>query len=179
VNFAHRTSLSPTKWKSLILARLETCRSVGMGMFGLASRASVTAEQALPYRPRVLVVDDCAVNQLAVSALLWRWGITPLIAGDGAEALALASCHDFDLILMDLQMPILDGLTATKQLRRFELENARARVPVVAYTSSVMVGNEALFKACGIDATLEKPCSAESLEQCLARWWVHDLQILA
>jgi CheY-like chemotaxis protein len=134
---------------------------------------------ALPYRPRILVVDDCAVNQLAVSALLWRWGITPLIAADGAEALALACGHDFDLIRMDLQMPTLDGLSATKQLRRFELENARARAPVVAYTSSLIEGSETMLKACGIDAALEKPCSAESLELCLAHWWEHDLPVLA
>jgi CheY-like chemotaxis protein len=178
VNFAHRTSLSPTRWMSLILARLGTFRSVGMGMIGLADRTRVAVGAPLPCRPRILVVDDCAVNQLAVSALLWRWGIRPLIAGDGAEALALACAHDFDLILMDLQMPILDGLTATKQLRRFEMENARPRTPVVAYTSSHIDGNETMLKAWGIDATLEKPCSAESLERCLAQWWRSDLAAL-
>jgi CheY-like chemotaxis protein len=179
VNLAHRTSVSSSRWMSLILARLETFRSFATEMFGLASSAPAAVGAALPKRPQTLVVDDCAVNQLAVSALLWRWGITPLIAGDGAEALALACGHDFDLILMDLQMPILDGLTATKRLRRFELENARPRATVVAYTSSSIDGNEAILKACGIDATLDKPCSAESLERCLAHWWGLDLAALS
>jgi len=177
VNFAYRTSLSSTKWMSLVLARLETFRSGCIAMIGLAS-APVTSRATQPRRPRILVVDDCAVNQLVISAHLWRWGITPLIAGDGAEAVSLACRHDFDLILMDLQMPVLDGLTATKQLRHLEQARARPRVPVVAYTSSPIDGNEAMFKACGIDATLEKPCSAESLEQCIAHWWGHELQVL-
>jgi CheY-like chemotaxis protein len=162
-----------------IRALLELLWASATAMARSASCAPSVPENPLPDRPRILVVDDCPVNQLLVATLLWRWGITPLVAADGAEALALACSQDFDLILMDLQMPVLDGLAATTQLRRFELDHACPRAPVVAYTSSPFGANEALLRTCGIDASLEKPCSAQSLEECLTRWCGHELKVLA
>jgi CheY-like chemotaxis protein len=171
----HRATVSTTRRRVSILDRFGMLRASDIQMMGMARRTWKAEGASLPYRPRFLVLDDCPMNQLAVSALLWRWGITPLVAADGAEAFALACVNTFDLILMDLQMPML---TATKQLRRFELENARPRACVVAHTSAYIHGNEAMLKACGIDATLDKTCSTQSLEQCLASWWGHDLQVL-
>jgi len=74
-----------------------------------------------------------------------------------AEAVALACGHDFDLILMDLQMPVLDGLAATKQIRHYEQEKSCARAAVLAYTSLVL--EDDLLRDCGVDGVLEKPCN--------------------
>jgi CheY-like chemotaxis protein len=121
--------------------------------------------------PRVLVVDDNPINRLLAGELLSLWGIAPMHAADGAEAVALACGNEFDLILMDLQMPVLDGVSATAQIRRFETERSSRRVAVVAYTSSPFTGSEPMLRACGMDAVLEKPCDAATLHACLCRWF--------
>ena len=102
--------------------------------------------------------------------MLSLWGISAMQAADGAEAVALACGHEFDLILMDLQMPVLDGLAATAQIRSFERQHARPRAPVVAFTSSPFSGSEPVLRACGMDAVLTKPCNAATLHACLCRW---------
>ena len=117
---------------------------------------------------RVLVVDDEPVQQLITRARLAEFGITPIQAVDGAEAVALACELPFDFILMDLQMPVLDGLTATKQIRQFEQEHKRPRVPVVAYSTSDC--SEAYVRDFGVDGVLEKPCSSVALRESLLRW---------
>lgn len=121
--------------------------------------------------PRVLVVDDNPVNRMLASEMLGLWGIHPLLAADGSEAVALACELPLALILMDLQMPVLDGLGATRQIRRFELEQSRPRVPIVAYTSSVAFSSGGLgLQGFGMDDVLGKPCEAHELHECLLRW---------
>lgn len=117
---------------------------------------------------RVLVVDDNPVNLMLMSALMESRGLVPLLAADGAEAVALACELHFDLILMDLQMPILDGLGATSAIRRFESSVARPAVPVVAYSSSPP--GAGVLAAHGLSGNLGKPCDDQDLEDCLVRW---------
>jgi len=123
-----------------------------------------------PDRPRVLVADDHLEHRLLLEALLYRWSIAPVHAADGAEAVALACGQHFDLIMMDLQMPILDGLNATAQIRGFERRNDHPRAPIVAYSSSTLGDDWPVLRACGFDESLSKPCSSQSLEVCLTRW---------
>jgi CheY-like chemotaxis protein len=118
--------------------------------------------------PRVLVVDDNPANLMVISALMESRGLVPLLAEDGAEAVALACELQFDLILMDLQMPILDGLGATSAIRRFEAYSSRRAVPVVAY-SSISPGAGVLATH-GINGSLIKPCGDQELEDCLVQW---------
>jgi two-component system sensor histidine kinase/response regulator len=117
---------------------------------------------------RVLVVDDNPVHLMGISTLMASRGLVPLLAADGAEAVALTSELPFDLILMDLQMPILDGLRATAEIRRCEIQQARPAVPVVAYSSTSP--SAALLATHGFTAALAKPCSDRALEDCLVRW---------
>ncbi len=116
----------------------------------------------------VLVVDDNPVNLLLVSEMLSWWGIKAMLADDGADAVALAYAQRLDLILMDLQMPVLDGLGATRQIRRFEQEHNLPRVPVVAYTTSAMSWK--VLEDFGLDDVLEKPCGLPALQECLQQW---------
>ena len=117
---------------------------------------------------RVLVVDDNPLNLMVASEMLGYFGIRALLAADGAEAVAVTAAIRLDLILMDLQMPVLDGLGASRQIRRFELETLRARVPVVAYTS--VSGSRTQLAAHGIDDLLAKPCDIPAMRECLLRW---------
>lgn len=117
---------------------------------------------------RVLVVDDDPVNLMIASEMLSAWGITPLLAADGAEAVTLARDLPLDLILMDLQMPVLDGLAAAKLIRCGEDEFAKVRVPIVAYTSAHPA--EVALRRFGINGVLAKPCDRLALHSCLTRW---------
>ena len=119
---------------------------------------------------RVLVADDNPGNLMMASEMLSLWGIEPLLAADGIEAVAVARERALALILMDLQMPVLDGLGATMQIRRNELESSCARVPIVAYSSSALSGNRSLLQHFGLDDWLAKPCETSEMHECLARW---------
>jgi len=117
---------------------------------------------------RVLVVDDNPVNLEVVAALLEARGIVPALAADGAEAVALAGELPFDLILMDLQMPVLDGLAATSAIRRLEGTASRPAVPVIAHSN--MSVDARVMAMHGINGRLGKPCEDRELEDCLVRW---------
>ena len=117
---------------------------------------------------RVLVVDDNPVNLMVMSARLESRRLVAFLAGDGAEAVALASEMRVDLILMDLQMPILDGLAATAAIRRLEGDCSRPPVPVLAFTST-SPGSKVLA-AYGMNGSLSKPCEDRELENCLVTW---------
>ena len=118
--------------------------------------------------PRVLVADDNPDFQYTVGELLACMGARVFLAANGAQAVSLARGNTVDLVLMDLQMPVLDGLDATLQIRRDELDNRRARVPVVAFSSSSP--ESGLLRQCGFDGALDKPCSEEALRECICRW---------
>lgn len=117
---------------------------------------------------RVLIVDDDPVNLLLASAMLAALGVRPVVAEGGAAAVMLASRLRLDLILMDLQMPVLDGLAATRAIRLDERRLARPRVPVVAFTS--FGGGGRGLRTHGIDGLLEKPCALDDLLRCLKQW---------
>ena len=130
----------------------------------------LSIDNPFPGRPRVLLADDDRANHSAINALLLPRGIKPVLAADGAEAVALACGHQFDLILMDIQMPILDGLAAAAQIRRHERAHGQPSAPIVAYTSGSIADDEDGLRAFGLDGALAKPCTAASLDGCLARW---------
>lgn len=144
----------------------------------LLSNAAADSQCAVPVAPEppgtvaqpvsVLVVDDDPVNLLFVSEMLSCWGIKASLAADGTDAVAIARGQRLDLILMDLQMPVLDGLGATRQIRRYEQEHDLPRVPVVAYTTSDV--SRKWLGDFGIDGVLEKPCRSSALHECLQLW---------
>jgi two-component system, sensor histidine kinase and response regulator len=122
----------------------------------------------VPRNLRILVADDNPTNLEEACAMLERCGAIVQSAVDGTQAVALARVHDFDLILMDLQMPAMDGVAATMQIRARERARLRPRAPVLAYTSAPL--GDDLLRACGIDGVLAKPCSEPALRQCLREW---------
>jgi len=144
---------------------------------GLARASARAGSPHLPEPKRaridsllVLVVDDDPFNLMVTEQRLSSMGIKPLVRSDGAEAVAVACELQLDLILMDLRMPVLDGFEATAQIRRFEREHPRRRVPVVAYTSTVDGCDLSRLRDCGFDAVLEKPTGAHAMRECITRW---------
>ena len=114
-----------------------------------SDRTTVEREPA-----RILVVEDNQVNQKVVSAVLGKRGFAIEIANDGQEALAKLERGDFDLILMDVQMPILDGLETTRLIR----QNERWKfLPIVAMTAHAMSGDRERCLAAGMTGYISKP----------------------
>jgi signal transduction histidine kinase/ligand-binding sensor domain-containing protein/ActR/RegA family two-component response regulator len=128
------------------------------------------ASPATPSAPRmrILVAEDNPVNQYLLVALLRKRGHTPVLANNGEEALAAVAREPFDLILMDIQMPGMDGLEAVRIIRQREAGIA-TRLPVVAVTARAMPGDRAEILAAGMDDYLEKPIQSEQLDVILNR----------
>jgi signal transduction histidine kinase/CheY-like chemotaxis protein len=127
------------------------------------------ASKALPARPmKILVVEDNRVNQALILALLRKRGHTTAVAGNGVEALAAIERDSFDLVLMDIQMPEMDGLEAVRRIRKAETMTG-VRLPVVAMTAQAMAGDREAILAAGMDDYLEKPVQLERLDAVLSR----------
>jgi len=116
----------------------------------------------------VMVVDDNPSHLMKATELLEQCGISALLASDGAEAVHLACERSFDIILMDLQMPVLDGLQATSRIRQFEGVHSRRRTPVVACSTSNV--STTMLIGCGMDGRLSKPFNTTEIEACLLQW---------
>jgi CheY-like chemotaxis protein len=116
---------------------------------------------------RVLVVEDNTVNQRVVRLILRKLGVAADVAHHGRAAVACAQQHEYDLILMDLQMPEMDGFEATRTIRR---ERAAGRQPmIVALTANALQGDEEACLAAGMDAYMSKPARADQLAEMLRR----------
>ncbi|MEM7305562.1 MAG: response regulator [Planctomycetota bacterium] len=120
-------------------------------------------------KPRVLLVEDNAVNQRIGVALLTRAGYLSEVANDGKEALAALSRMPFDLVLMDCQMPVMDGYQATRTLRERE-KTLGGHIPVIAMTANVMEGDREKCLAAGMDDYVPKPVVSKVLYAKLAFW---------
>jgi signal transduction histidine kinase/DNA-binding response OmpR family regulator len=120
-------------------------------------------------RARILIVEDNTVNQRVAVALLARLGHTTEVAFNGREALAAIARIPFDLVLMDCQMPVMDGLEATRQLRVRE-QRTGEHVPVIAMTANAMEGDRERCLAAGMDDYLAKPILGKELDAKVAHW---------
>jgi CheY-like chemotaxis protein len=117
----------------------------------------------------VLLVEDNLVNQLVAQSLLERLGAEVVLAGDGEQALQRLGEQSFDLVLMDCQMPVLDGLDCTRRWRQIEDREQRPRTPVVAMTAASDEQARQQCLAAGMDDFLSKPVQQGQLAALLAR----------
>ena len=117
--------------------------------------------------PLVLVAEDSHINQIAAVRALRRYGCRVDVVADGDEALQALALKHYDAVLMDCNMPRLNGYEATARLRRGE--HGR-HTPVIAMTASELAGDEQRLRAAGIDASISKPMRPETLRETLERW---------
>lgn len=124
-------------------------------------------------KPRVLVAEDDRTNQVVIRRQLENLDCHPVIAPDGAVALSILEKESFDLILLDCQMPVMDGFSAAREIRRRESEIGAARLPVLAVTAWAMQEDREQCLRSGMDEVLTKPLRPADLADALARWIGH------
>jgi two-component system sensor histidine kinase/response regulator len=156
-------------WATKPIGRLPLLRLIAASLSGIdptrdqhpgpARSGSRPGDQPLstPVRPlKVLVAEDSRANQLVTAGLLGKMGHEVVIANNGNEAIDAFRAGDFDLILMDVQMPLMDGLGASRTIREFEAPRG-TRTPIVAVTAHAVKGDRERCLASGMDAYLSKP----------------------
>jgi CheY-like chemotaxis protein len=111
---------------------------------------------------RILLAEDNVVNQKLASRILENQGHTVMVAPDGAQTLAAVKKQHFDLVLMDAQMPVMDGFEATAAIRNWEAET-HGHIPIVAMTAHAMVGDRQRCLQAGMDGYIAKPIHAHEL----------------
>jgi two-component system sensor histidine kinase/response regulator len=142
-----------------------------MQAFGYALSPKVTTAQKLTQWQDVslLLVEDNELNRQVARELLAKVGINCVEAGNGAVAVEMVRQQQFDLVLMDIHMPVMDGLMATEQIRRLEL-GTKERLPIVAMTADAFAQDREKSSAVGMDGHISKPINTDELYQHLRRW---------
>jgi len=120
-----------------------------------------------PMRLRVLAAEDNQVNQLVLKTMLHQLGVEPTVVENGEAAVEAWASSEWDIILMDVQMPVMDGLAATAQIRELEAEKGRKRTPIIALTANAMSHQVEQYLAAGMDGHVAKPIAAADLFQTL------------
>ncbi|CAI5466990.1 unnamed protein product [Closterium sp. Yama58-4] len=124
--------------------------------------AAAAADRSL----KVLVAEDNIVNQRVAMTLLRKWGHEAVLASDGEEAVEKVQAGVFDVILMDVQMPVCDGLQATKRIREYESTTKR-HTPIIAMTAQALIGDGVKCIEAGMDSYMSKPLNASKLKDLL------------
>ena len=137
-----------------------------------AERPTVEAPQQtqinldkLPHSPSVLIVEDNKVNQVILNKLVKKMNCTTLLAENGKEGVEQVCNNNIDIILMDCQMPIMDGFEATEAIRK--LENSKSKIPIVAVTANARDADKARCFEVGMNGFLGKPVDFRSVKQAI------------
>ncbi len=136
-----------------------------------ARRADDLVMAGVPRSPtggRVLVVDDSEINRIVLSGQLRRLGYEPVHASGGVEAIAAIEAEPFDAVMMDVQMPDMDGMEVTRRIRT--IDAPAGTTPVIAVTASALTGDRERCLASGMNDFITKPVSIDDLAPTLARW---------
>lgn len=136
----------------------------------IVTRNTLGVHDANSYRGLVLLVEDNAVNQKVAVRFLEHMGCTVRVADNGVEAVRACEETTFDLILMDLQMPLMDGVTATMRIRERETGDGRPHAPIVALTANAMASQLERCMEAGMDAFLTKPLEIPRLHETLTKF---------
>ncbi len=157
----------PVRREELLAA---LCDMLGFESRTAAAKAGLARSEPAHshFTGNVLVAEDNATNQKLARAMLAALGLQSVVAVNGEVAVEMAASGKFDLILMDCQMPLMDGFAATAAIRA--LPDERSRIPILALTANALQGDEAQCLAAGMDGFLPKPVTLGQLSKALERW---------
>ena len=132
---------------------------------------TVASNEGLQLNARILLVEDNPVNQMVAQKMLERIGLKATLANNGVEALQCLDEQSFDLVLMDCQMPEMDGFDATREIRKLDLKTPQQqRLPIIAMTANVMSGDRERCLETGMDDYIGKPVQRDQLATVLRKW---------
>jgi two-component system sensor histidine kinase/response regulator len=163
---ARAAGISASLTKPVQLSRLQATLQGVVGNTREGARPPVAASPSR--RGRVLVVEDGEINQLVATGILEHLGYSVDVADGGAEALAAMRDATFDAVLMDVQMPGMDGYQATAEIRRIEADERHT--PIIAMTAGAVAGDAERCLAAGMDDYLSKPIDVATVDAALGRW---------
>ncbi len=172
-NAANGITLSdPCRRRVLVEAidRLAAGVNHSASLLDLSRHIIAEAQSQASARPRVLIAEDNAINQRVALRMLEKLGIDADIAENGALAVETIQQCSYPLVLMDCQMPEMDGFEATARIRQWESTHHLPRIPIIAMTAHAMPGDRERCLAAGMDDYLSKPISLSALEQVLCHW---------
>ncbi|MBN2656237.1 MAG: PAS domain S-box protein [Spirochaetales bacterium] len=119
---------------------------------------------------KILLVEDNKTNQMVALGILNKIGLTVEVAVNGKEAVEILQKTNFDLVLMDIQMPVMDGVEATRQIRNFNEESENRNIPIIAMTAHAMSGDRETYLSAGMNDYIAKPVSSPHLIELLNKW---------
>ncbi|WP_407314837.1 response regulator [Pseudomonas sp. nanlin1] len=131
---------------------------------------STQAAKNVPGNFRILVAEDNTISTKVIRGMLGKLNLSPDTASNGEEALQAMKAQRYDLVLMDCEMPILDGFSATQQLRAWEVSHQRVRTPVVALTAHIMSEHKERARQAGMDGHMAKPVELSQLRELIEHW---------
>jgi CheY-like chemotaxis protein len=169
--------LKPARGKLLLRTLLDALNSPLLPAASQPAAAELTGDSF--GHLRVLAAEDNRTNQLVLRKMLAPTGISLTICSNGQEALSTFAAQSFDLVLMDMSMPVMDGLEATRRLRAWEQENNRPACPILALTANVLSTDEAACRAAGMSGFLSKPVRKKELLEQIACWTENTAQLPA
>jgi PAS domain S-box-containing protein len=171
---ARETAIDAFLAKPVRMAHLYDCMATLLQQAEQVKRAPMIMQSALPEAPaegrlRVLVVEDNLLNQRVVVRMLEKMGHVVDVANNGVVAVACVARRRYDAVLMDCQMPVMDGFEASREIRR-EQQGTDRHTPIIAITASAMTNDQTKCLEAGMDAYLRKPVMADDLATVVERW---------
>ncbi len=128
-------------------------------------------DEAIFENVNALVAEDNIINQKLIKHILTNFGLNITLANDGKEALDLRKENDYDIIFMDIQMPVMGGIESTKEIILFEQRNNKKHIPIVALTANALAGDREIYLEAGMDNYLSKPINVEKLKKLIASYF--------
>jgi signal transduction histidine kinase/CheY-like chemotaxis protein len=118
----------------------------------------------------ILVAEDNAINQKLIMAVLNNFGMSVTIANNGQEAIDLRQANDYDMIFMDIQMPVMGGVEATQKILEYEKQNNLPHIPIIALTANALAGDKEKYMSQGMDDYTTKPLDIKAIEELIIRF---------
>jgi CheY-like chemotaxis protein len=168
IGFENGVTRGSRFWFTVKLPISRSSQPSAMQGLGALQHAVANTNDNTPSRGRVLVAEDNPINQRVAGILLSKLGYTPDLAGDGRQALEKLQQQDYDIVLMDCQMPVMDGFEAAAAIRA--LPSGRARIPIIAVTANVLAGQREKCLEAGMNDYIPKPINRDVLENAIQKY---------
>jgi signal transduction histidine kinase/DNA-binding response OmpR family regulator len=162
-------------YKPVTLSKLKAALALSSGTTQTKLKEKVNKPRASYFEAHVLITEDNIINQKLIKRILQEHGISSDIANNGLESFEKRRANDYDLIFMDIQMPVMDGIEATHEIIDYEEDESLAHIPIVALTANALKGDRERFLAEGLDEYITKPIETTELLYILKKFLSHKI----